>query len=185
MTEYTKFRGFPKIPRLNREVVVTEKIDGTNASIYIGEDGTFLVGSRTRWITPENDNFGFAAWACMRHEELTALLGPGHHFGEWWGRGINRNYGLADRRFSLFNTDRWAPECGVPFGLPEVTAVPILASGSIMDEAVAEAEYRLRKHGSVAAPGFAHPEGLVVYHTAAGAYFKMTLEDDDQPKTKH
>jgi hypothetical protein len=40
--------------RLSREVIITEKIDGTNASIYIDDDGTFLTGSRTQWI-----NVGF------------------------------------------------------------------------------------------------------------------------------
>ena len=31
----TEFMGFPKIARYSREVIVTEKIDGTNACIYI------------------------------------------------------------------------------------------------------------------------------------------------------
>jgi hypothetical protein len=41
-----EFVEFKKIPRLSRECVVTEKIDGTNGVIYIGEGGEFLVGSR-------------------------------------------------------------------------------------------------------------------------------------------
>lgn len=32
-----EFRAFPKMSRLTREVIVTEKIDGTNACIFIGE----------------------------------------------------------------------------------------------------------------------------------------------------
>lgn len=43
-----EFTSFPSISRLSREIVITEKIDGTNASIYIGENGEFLTGSRTR-----------------------------------------------------------------------------------------------------------------------------------------
>ena len=97
----TDFREVPKMARLSREIIITEKLDGTNASIYIGEDGTFLVGSRTRWITPEDDNHGFAKWAYSERERLLTL-GAGHHFGEWWGCGIQRNYGLTDKRFSLF-----------------------------------------------------------------------------------
>jgi hypothetical protein len=102
------FVGFPKMARLSREVVVTEKIDGTNACVFISEDGEFLVGSRTRWITPEQDNHGFAAWAYANKDDLL-LLGPGTHFGEWWGSGIQRGYGLqkGEKRFSLFNTLRW------------------------------------------------------------------------------
>ena len=30
-----KFEEFPKMPRLTREMIITEKIDGTNASIFI------------------------------------------------------------------------------------------------------------------------------------------------------
>ena len=48
------FVEFPKMPRLSREIIITEKIDGTNASVTITEDGQFLTGSRTRWITPDN-----------------------------------------------------------------------------------------------------------------------------------
>ena len=42
----TEFNSFGKIARWSRRVIITEKIDGTNASIFIGEDGEFLVGSR-------------------------------------------------------------------------------------------------------------------------------------------
>jgi hypothetical protein len=174
-----EFVPFPKIPRLRREIVITEKIDGTNASIYIGEDGTFLTGSRTRWITPEDDNFGFSKWAHAHREELMQL-GPGHHFGEWWGSGIQRGYGLqnGEKRFSLFNTDRWgegrAPRpacCGV---------VPVLRQGSF--EQVSAVLDDLRRHGSVAAPGFMRPEGVVVFHRASRSMFKVTIEGDGQPK---
>lgn len=50
------FIGFPKMARLSRDVVVTEKIDGSNAGIYIDTAGFIFAASRTRWITPENDN---------------------------------------------------------------------------------------------------------------------------------
>jgi hypothetical protein len=33
-------RAFPKIPRLFREVIATEKIDGTNAIVHIDEEGS-------------------------------------------------------------------------------------------------------------------------------------------------
>ena len=39
-----EFQEFPKMARLTREVIVTEKIDGTNAQVFIAEDGT--VGSQ-------------------------------------------------------------------------------------------------------------------------------------------
>ena len=100
------FVPFPKLARYSREVVVTEKIDGTNAQIRITEAGEVFAGSRTRWITPAADNHGFAAWVEAHRAELLSL-GPGSHFGEWWGRGIQRGYGVPDKRFSLFNVARW------------------------------------------------------------------------------
>ena len=76
-----EFKPFPKIPRLSRNCLVQEKIDGTNASIYIDESGsTIQAGSRTRWITPEDDNYGFARWVEENKSELFKL-GPAHHFG--------------------------------------------------------------------------------------------------------
>jgi hypothetical protein len=82
------FRPFDKIARLSRPCTITEKIDGTNACVLVGENGEFLTGSRTRWITPEDDNFGFSRWAHEHREELVAGLGVGTHFGEWWkGKG--------------------------------------------------------------------------------------------------
>ena len=50
------FVAFRKIPRLFREVVVTEKIDGTNACIRISAEGAVIVQSRKRVITPEDDD---------------------------------------------------------------------------------------------------------------------------------
>lgn len=178
------FIPFPKIARLSRECVITEKIDGTNASIYISEWGTFHVGSRTRWITPADDNYGFAKWATENCDELMRL-GPGAHFGEWWGQGIQRNYSQTRKRFSLFNTHRWSdasvrPEC--------CDVVPVLYAG-LLDEfevlkGVKSAMKQLREQGSAAAPGFMNAEGIVVWHSAAQLYLKKTLHKDEEWKGK-
>ena len=169
-----KFNEFPKIARLYRDVVVTEKLDGTNASIFIGEDGEFLIGSRTRWITPETDNHGFARWAMQHREELLAL-GPGHHFGEWWGTGIQRGYHLSEKRFSLFNVHRWGDDAIRPACCH---VVPVLYRGTFSDAAVQLAMNDLATKGSMAAPGFMEPEGVVVFHTANGVSFKFTFGGD-------
>jgi hypothetical protein len=171
------FQDFPKMARLSREIVITEKLDGTNAQVCIADDGTVLAGSRTRWITPSDDHFGFAAWVAEHADELREL-GPGRHFGEWWGQGIQRKYGLNEKRFSLFNTSRWGearPAC--------CHVVPVLYRGDFTTEAVSTALERLRTLGSVAAPGFMKPEGVVVFHTAGNVGFKKTLEKDEVPKT--
>lgn len=173
------FTAMPKIPRLGRDCTVTEKIDGTNASIYIGDNGEFLVGSRTRWITPADDNYGFARWAHLYKDELMQL-GPGHHFGEWWGLGIQRNYGLTHKRFSLFNTNRWGDAAGVRPTCCGV--VPVLYEGVFDMVQICNQIIRLQTFGSEAAPGFMYPEGIVIYHHAAKQLFKKTIKKDDKPK---
>jgi hypothetical protein len=75
----TPFAPFPKIPRLRRSVVISEKLDGTNAAVHVTDDGAVYAASRTRWITPEDDNYGFARWVHEHAAEL-AQLGPGTHF---------------------------------------------------------------------------------------------------------
>lgn len=177
----TDFREFQKIPRLSRECVITEKIDGTNGCIYIGDDGEFLVGSRSRWITPEQDNFGFASWA-MSHKDELIELGPGYHYGEWWGNGIQRGYGIKEKRFSLFNAGRWShvatrPKC--------CSCVPILDLGIFSFDLVQDAMNHLRDGGSVASPGFMKPEGIVIYHVPSKRMFKKTIEKDEEWKGKN
>lgn len=194
-----EFQEFGKIARLKREIVITEKIDGTNAQVAIlpvpvyeglhitdpetdrlclgtldvpggGIHGIFA-GSRNRWITPENDNFGFARWVKEHAAELGAL-GPGRHYGEWWGAGIQRRYGLTEKRFSLFNVHRWGddrPEC--------CHVVPLLLRGG-EDASVDDAMQYLRDEGSAAAPGFMQPEGVVVFHSASRQLYKVTFEND-------
>ena len=202
--------------RLRRECLITEKIDGTNASICIGAYDPLdpycigiqytenvplgmWVGSRNRWITLEDDNFGFARWAYDHTAELFNL-GEGHHFGEWWGSGIQRNYGFknGERFFSLFNAGRWVehdkptyaienPNPKAPQKFTEhapacCKVVPVLYEG-VFDTAFVNATLTvLGANGSVAAKGFMNPEGIIVYHKAAGVGFKLTLDNDDQPK---
>ena len=175
-----EFQEFGKIARLTRECTITEKIDGTNASIFIGENGEFLVGSRSRWITPEEDNYGFAKWALTNKEELLKL-GVGHHFGEWWGIGIQRGYCNPQKTFSLFNTKKW-------FNNPELPkcclVVPVLYEGIFDTGVVQSCIDGLKMNGSKAFPTYPHPEGVVIWHKAAQIYFKKTIEKDDEWKGK-
>ncbi len=180
MSDEITFEEFPKIARLNRECVISEKIDGTNAQIIISESGKIAAASRSRIITPKDDNFGFAAWVENNKPELLKL-GPGRHFGEWWGAGIQRRYGLAEKRFSLFNIDRWGKSCDRP-GCCHV--VPTLYQGLFTTDAVNAALEDLRVNGSHAALGFMKPEGVIIWHIAARVGFKVTLERDQEPKGK-
>ncbi len=175
-----EFIGFPSIGRLSREIIITEKIDGTNGNITITDNGQFLVGSRTRWITPgKEDNAGFACWAHENKEELMKL-GIGSHFGEWWGENIQRRYGIKGKRFSLFNVSRWGEDAIRPLCCH---VVPTLYVGDFCTNKINEVLSNLEKTGSVASPGFMRPEGIVIYHTQANILFKKTIENDDKGKS--
>lgn len=219
-----EFIPFPKIPRLNRDVVITEKLDGTNGHIWIQEvqvitinddleavelyaskmlpeglikvphshscwEYWIRVGSRNRYLSHKSDNFGFWNWVNANKEEI-CKLGAGRHYGEWYGNGIQRNYGLQERRFALFNTERWSD----PASRPKcVECVPVLYTGPLVGHPVwsnsPEGEYTLENviswlkyKGSYAVPGFKSPEGICVFHTASNTSFKVTCENDDKPK---
>lgn len=199
------FKEFQKIARLNRDCVITEKIDGTNALVYIvskvdlisnleehvdfekyriaeNENYIMFAGSRTKWITPgkNTDNYGFAGWVKENSEELFKL-GEGRHFGEYWGNGIQRRYGLTEKRFSLFNTVRWSidpslkPNC--------VHLVPVLYIGKFDNQKINEVLKDLEINGSKASPGFMDAEGIVVFHVASRNLYKVTIKGDEKPKS--
>lgn len=176
------FIPFPKIARHRREIVITEKIDGTNACIHVAEDGTLTAGKRSGWITVAEDNFGFAKWVVENTSELVKL-GPGAHFGEWWGPGINKRYGnvTTEKRFSLFNVKKWEDDAVRPACC---SVVPVMYRGPNVEAAINECLERLRAGGSIAAPGCMKPEGIVIFHTARGGLSKITLEKDDEWKGK-
>lgn len=192
------FEAFPKVPRWNRELIITEKLDGTNAQVAVFDkyelavpDRSLLVaevdgfvlyaGSRRRYVIPgkTTDNFGFAQWVKDNAEELVEL-GPGRHYGEWWGRGIQRGYEQQEQHFSLFNVGRWDKDtsprcCKVVPTLRRISHPGLEAVENVLDD--------LRRDGSRAAPGYMNPEGVVIYHTASGQIYKMTCKDDDKPKS--
>lgn len=201
MTNNIEFLEFPKMARLSREVIITEKIDGTNAQILITEDKQLFIGNRIRWITPQDDNFGFAKWVEENKQDILKL-GVGRHFGEWWGSGIQRGYNLpkGEKRFSLFDVSRWTlfgtepqrmttadpriekyqdvlPEC--------IGLVPILYRGIFDSAKVDEVLNDLKTSGSYASKGFMKPEGVVVIHIAGNICFKKTIENDEVPKSKY
>lgn len=172
------FESFQKIARAKQGYgcIISEKIDGTNAQIVI-EDGKIVgVGSRSRWIAPgkSTDNFGFADWV-ERNEEELLLLGDGVHFGEWYGSGIQRGYGLTggDKRFALFNAARWSGSSSRPRCCG---CVPIIYTGEFTSLAVEMVMKELAEHGSFAVPGFMKPEGIVIYIPGTRALYKETFE---------
>jgi hypothetical protein len=210
----TEFRKYPSIPRYRKGIQVTEKIDGTNATIVItpltgllepdevaretvfndaGSGFRVQAQSRTRLITPGkgNDNHGFARWVYDNNSELASLLGEGYHYGEWWGSGINRGYGLTgdEKHFSLFNPDRYAYLQRPNYKNSLLRTVPVLYRGpaylpytpadSQTRDAVEYAMQKLRETGSRAAEGYGNPEGVVVFHEAGRQLYKVTYEYDE------
>lgn len=178
----TDFKPFDKIPRWDgaQHIVITEKIDGTNAQVVVNDDCTdFRCGSRSRWITPDDDNYGFAGW-CSRNRETVLSLGKGVHFGEWWGLGIQRSYNLREKRFSLFNTLRWGTDEQKERinSLNGIDVVPVLYQGPFTNQAIDEALADLGKNGSTASPGFENPEGIVIYMPGSRSLFKKTFGDN-------
>lgn len=184
------FQSWPKIARLDNEVMtVSEKLDGTNACVqfqpipdqpqpeFPGQLGPqpYILGvqSRTRLITPVDDNYGFATWVYANQESLFVDLGYGTHFGEWFGAGIQRKYGLAEKHFALFNTHLWNDKRGT-FETPNLEVVPLLYTGPVEIEMLRHVESDLRHNGSRAVPGWMTPEGVVAYLTASRISWKLT-----------
>lgn len=202
------FTDFGKMVRLNRDCTITEKIDGCTAQIMVmayssdimqalttrGIDSIttptniILVGSRNRYLSGDADHHGFFQWVNRNHMELETL-GPGRHFGEWWGKGIQKRYHDTQKRFSLFNTQRWHAQGQdyLPEGMEWAPAccdvVPILYKGPFTTQAVEKTVFNLRVRGSSVDPLCKRPEGVIVFHHALNQAFKVTLEKDEQPKS--
>lgn len=235
-----KFEAFKSIPRLSKECIITEKIDGTNAQIviisindlgepiyatdkeepihfifsdeieafidkyclyvhpenpHIPDNQKFCVfaGSRNKWLdtTSNGDNFGFAKWVQENALDLVVGLGEGRHYGEWMGLGIQRGYGLQEKRFYLFNVNRWHKDEPRLVSVDPKTkvekytekcpdcchVVPVLDTGIFSDNLVTRNMDYLQSNGSVAIPNYMNPEGIVVLHKASGQLFKKTFDD--------
>ena len=187
--------------QLRLAVITGEVSDITYEPIY---EYRFYAQSRNRFITPINDNFGFAAWVKENAEDLVETLGAGCHVGEWWGHGIQRGYGLprGERHFSLFNVTRHNPLGSMadleahfaapPAGreplfpdLPELSTVPVITAADndrslrAMSHMVDRALARLSLAGSLAAE-FARPEGIVLFHSRSNQVFKAFCDDAEK-----
>lgn len=176
-----EFKPWPKIARLaNEQMTITEKIDGTNACvIFLPADNEWgyehASQSRNKIITPESDNAGFAKWVWRNVDELFADLGFGYHYGEFWGSGIQRGYGMerGEKFFSLFNAPRWTPAAS-SFKTENLRVVPMLYQGGFESTKIQDFADVLYDSGSFAAPGYESPEGIVIHLREAGCTYKIT-----------
>ncbi len=163
-----EFKAWEKIPRENPfNVTISEKIDGTNACIIIADGEIVGVQSRKRLITPEDDNYGFAAWVEENKDELITM-GDGYHYGEWAGLGIQKNPLQLDKKhLFLFNTFRWnennpnRPSC--------CDVVPVLYQGMLNPETIPDLLDELKNKDT-------EREGVVAYYHAFRKYTKHTIK---------
>ena len=185
------------------------KLHGTNAAItWDGEK--VIAQSRTRVITPEDDNLGFAAW--VRDSGIQDTWRKDVHvtvFGEWCGKGIQKGVAVSqiDRKiFAVFaaldhGTGRFAyfPEtlaCLTPEH-PDVYILPwcgddvridwTFVSAEViaqMNEAVAAVETEdpwIKKNFGVSGTG----EGLVYYPVEGGRESQPPSDCYADPDSPH
>ncbi len=93
-----EWAAYHNVPPRKRQFVGTVKLHGTNAGISLA-DGAIIFRSRTRIITPGDDNNGFARHMSAHTDALReALGGYGSDvsiFGEWCGAGVQSSVGIS------------------------------------------------------------------------------------------
>lgn len=103
----------------------TVKLHGTNAGITRKEDGSLVYRSRTREITPEDDNAGFARHMAANEPTLLGIFnvieGDGDKalFGEWCGAGVQSSVGISaeSKMFVVFGArvgESWIEHRALP-----------------------------------------------------------------------
>src|SRR3990167_5491784 len=90
-----QFRKYEKVYRLGKEetdgilngvVSITEKLDGANLSVWLGDGGEIRVGSRNNDLTANGNEFNGAVKYCNTHQGIKDFFT--HHptsrlYGEW------------------------------------------------------------------------------------------------------
>jgi ATP-dependent DNA ligase, homolog of eukaryotic ligase III len=78
--------GTTEVENINfGECYIFPKIDGTNASVWLGSNGVVQAGSRNRHLSLESDNAGFYAWVLQQKniEQFLKDFPNLRLFGEW------------------------------------------------------------------------------------------------------
>lgn len=178
--ELGAFKSFSKIQSIGKLFMsITEKLHGSNAQVYIYRDENnelqLKAGSRSRWLVPGDDNFGFAQFVYDNKEEIITKLGEGRHYGEWCGLGVNGGYNLPEKRLYLFNWRRFKSyESELP---NRILTVPLLYTGKMSLEVIDETMAKLKESGSFISPGYMKPEGVVVEFD--GSFYKKTFDIEE------
>lgn len=176
MSEFKSFDSVLHIGKLWMRI--TQKIHGSNAQIYIYPDeitGEKMIkaGSRNRWLTPEDDNYGFAKFV-YENKDAFLNLGFGRHYGEWAGPGINSGEGLSEKTLFLFSEPDRYHKHELPI---HTTFVPEIYKGPADLSKIDECMSRLLERGSYVVAGFDKPEGVVI--EIAEKKYKRVFEQED------
>lgn len=112
-----EFKAYPKIQALHKEecegilegtCYIQEKVDGANASIWLGDDGEIHYGSRSRDLFLAQDNFnGFGDWV-KSHPRLKQFFRDFPNMrlnGEWLVRHTIGYKESSYRKFYLFDIE--------------------------------------------------------------------------------
>jgi hypothetical protein len=103
--DFRKYQHVEKLGNLETEGLldgvchIFYKIDGTNASLWLGDDGQMKGGSRNRELTLENDNQGFYNWAIEQNNIVDMLIANPDLtlYGEW----------LVPHSLKTYREDAW------------------------------------------------------------------------------
>ena len=210
------YPSFSSIERLeNIYCIISEKIDGTNGLIEIqnkannSNTGSMIVkfGSRNRYISFSDDNAGFANF--FRHyekkfknmakeiiassynedsqtDEIPTENYPLRIYGEWFGKGIQRGYGLKDKFFMPFST--FYAEKLIEYQVPNIVKPNIMYTGKFSQE-IADTCMQTLTNGSLIIPEFKRPEGIVIHFPKYNFRLKQTFEgskwEQNIPKAEH
>ncbi|MCX4241494.1 RNA ligase family protein [Paraliomyxa miuraensis] len=150
------------LPRVSYRAKV--KVDGTNAAIH-ALPGGFAAQSRTRLLTPDDDNYGFAAWVHANAEwsaGLHARLGRAVIFGEWCGRGIQKRTAISKVERNVLAV--FAVQLYPALGDPEREAARLLVEPERLRALLPEHPdvFVLPWHGEPTELDFSDPERLRV-----------------------
>lgn len=178
------FKAFSKIDKFNTPgMMITQKIHGTNAvfCIYKDENNELKIkaGSRSRWLSIGDDNFGFCKFIMDNAQEFIEKFEEGYHYGEWAGPGINSGEGLTEKTLVLFCPGRYSRIEQLP---KNVMIVPVLEYTRFSEQTIKETFDKLKNTGSQLVPGFMRPEGIVI--ETFGNRYKMVFSPEETGWTK-
>ena len=122
------------------------KLHGTNAAVRIDPDGIVTAFSRSRIITPQQDNCGFAEWVESKREYFAKLADdkPFVIYGEWCGPGIQKGVAINEipnRIFAVFGIRRIDNDVfeshpfvleNILYGIPDLYVLPYFGSTFII-----------------------------------------------------